>query len=160
MFWSRWLLLSFGVVAYAQDPSGWNFQVQNTDMVQGDPSFPAKYSGPNSLSSRSQVQQTVTLDVYSGLRLWPGAEAHVDGLLWQGFGLSRTFGIEDFPNGDAFKAGTQVPNGTLSHLFIRQTIGLGGEEENVSDGRFTLVGKQDISPAHNYSWPLHPRGHR
>jgi high affinity Mn2+ porin len=130
--------------AQAQDQSEWNFHVQNTDVVQGDPGFPAKYSGPNSLSSRSQIQQTMTVDVYSGLRLWPGAEAHVDGLMWQGFGLSKTFGIEDFPNGDAFKAGTVVPNGTLSHLFIRQTIGLGGEKEDVSDGRFTLAGKQDI----------------
>lgn len=112
--------------------------------MQGDPGFSAKYSGPNSLSSQGQVQQTVTVDVYAGLRLWSGAEAHVDGLMWQGFGLSQTFGIEDFPNGDAFKAGTGVPNGTLSHLFIRQTIGLGGEQEEVSDGRFTLAGKQDI----------------
>jgi hypothetical protein len=94
---------------HAQDPFEWNFHVQNTDVVRGDPGFPAKYSGPNSLSSNSQVQETVTLDVYSGLRLWSGAEAYVDGLMWQGFGLSQTFGIEDFPNGDAFKAGTKVP---------------------------------------------------
>ncbi len=143
MYCFRWLLPLVCLAAYAQDPSEWSFSVQNTDIVQGDPSFPAKYSGPNSLSSKSQVQQTVTLDVYAGLRLWSGAEAHVDGLMWQGFGLSKTFGIEDFPNGDAFKAGTVVPNGVLAHLFIRQTIGLGGEEEDVSDGRFALPGKQD-----------------
>ncbi len=145
MYWCRWLLPLVCLAAYAQGPSGWSISVQNTDIVQGDPSFPAKYSGPNSLSSNSQVQQTVTLDVYAGLRLWSGAEAHVDGLMWQGFGLSKTFGIEDFPNGDAFKAGTVVPNGVLAHLFIRQTIGLGGEEVDVSDDRFTLAGKQDIS---------------
>ena len=79
----------------------WNFHVQNTEIVQGDPAFPAKYSGPNSLNSKGEVQETVTLDLYAGIRLWHGAEAHVDFLMWQGFGLSQTYGIEAFPNGDA-----------------------------------------------------------
>jgi high affinity Mn2+ porin len=124
---------------------GWNFHAQNTEIIQGDPAFPAKYSGPNSLSSHGQVKETVTLNFYAGLRLWRGAEAHVDFLTWQGFGLSQTFGIESFPNGDAYKAGTKNPNFTFAHLFIRQTIGLGGEQENVPDDQLTLAGKQDIS---------------
>src|SRR5271167_3034660 len=54
----------------------WNWHVQNTDIVQGDFGFPAKYSGPNSLNSGGEVQETITLDLYGGLRLWRGAEAH------------------------------------------------------------------------------------
>ena len=123
----------------------WNLHVQNTDIVQGDPGFPAKYSGPNSLNSRGEVQETVTADLYAGVRLWRGAEAHFDLLIWQGFGLSQTFGIEDYPNGDAYKAGTQTPNFTFAHFLIRQTIGLGGEQEEVPDGQLTLAGKRDIS---------------
>ncbi len=123
----------------------WNVHVQNTDIVQGDLAFPAKYSGPASLNSQGEVRETVTLDLFAGLRLWQGAEAHVDGLMWQGFGLSQTHGIEAFPNGDAYKAGTQVPNGIIARLFIRQTIGLGGEQEDVPDDQLTLAGKQDIS---------------
>src|ERR1017187_5097215 len=111
----------------------WNWHIQNTDIVQGDPGFPAKYSGPNSLNSQGEVQETVTLDLYAGLRLWRGAEAHMDFLMWQGFGLSRTFGIEGFPNGDGYKAGTETPNYMFARLFIRQTIGLGGEQEDVPD---------------------------
>jgi high affinity Mn2+ porin len=65
--------------------------------------------------------------------------------MWQGFGLSKTFGVEGFPNGDGYKAGTQTPNVMLAHLFVRQTIGLGGEQEEVPDDQFTLAGKQDIS---------------
>jgi high affinity Mn2+ porin len=107
----------------------WNLHVQNTDIVQGDPGFSAKYSGPNSLNNRGEVQETITADLYAGVRLWRGAEAHVDLLMWQGFGLSQTFGIEDYPNGDAYKAGTQTPNFTFAHFLIRQTIGLGGEQE-------------------------------
>jgi len=123
----------------------WNLHVQNTMIGQTDASFPAKYSGPNSLNSRGEAAETVTLDVFAGVRLWSGAEAHVDGLMWQGFGLSQTFGIEDFPNGDAYKAGTENPNYTLARVFIRQTFSLGGEQEDVPDDQLTLAGKQDVS---------------
>jgi high affinity Mn2+ porin len=123
----------------------WNFHAQNTDIVQGDPGFPAKYSGPNSLNSKGEVQETITMDLFAGARLWRGAEAHMDFLMWQGFGLTKTFGIEGFPNGDAYKAGTETPNFTLARLFIRQTIGFGGEQEDVPDDQLTLAGKQDIS---------------
>jgi high affinity Mn2+ porin len=122
----------------------WNVHLQNTDILQGDPSVPARYSGPNSLNKKGEVDETVTLDIFAGLRLWRGAEIHMDGLMWQGFGLSQTHGIEAFPNGDAFKAGTGIPNAVVARLFIRQTIGLGGEEEDVPDDQLTLAGKQDI----------------
>jgi high affinity Mn2+ porin len=123
----------------------WNWHVQNTDIVQYHPAFPASYSGPNSLSSSAEVAETVSLDLYAGARLWRGAEAHIDGLMWQGFGLSKTLGVEGFPNGEAFRLGTKVPNVTIARLFISQTIGLGGEQEPVEDGPLQLAGKQDVS---------------
>ena len=123
----------------------WNWHVQNTAIVQGYPGFSAKYSGPNSLGPGGQVRETVSLDLMAGARLWRGAEAHVDGMMWQGFGLSRTLGVEAFPNGEGFRLGTSVPNVTFSRLFIRQTIGLGGEQESVEDGQLQLAGKQDVS---------------
>jgi high affinity Mn2+ porin len=123
----------------------WNWHVQNTDIVQGDFGFPAKYSGPASLNRQGEVQETVSLDLYAGVRLWRGAEAHIDGLMWQGFGLSQTHGIEGFPNGDAYKAGAEIPRFMFARLFIRQTIGLGGEQQAVPDDPLTLAGKQDLS---------------
>jgi len=123
----------------------WNWHLQNTDIVQGDFGFPAKYSGPASLDSRGEARETVTMDLFAGLRLWPGAEAHMDGLMWQGFGLSQTHGIEGFPNGDAYKAGTQVPDFNVARLFIRQSIGLGGQQEVAPDDPLTLAGQRDIS---------------
>jgi high affinity Mn2+ porin len=123
----------------------WNWHVQNTDIVQGDPGFPAKYSGQNSLNSKGEVQETVTLDLFAGVRLWRGAEAHMDFLMWQGYGLSSTYGIEAFPNGDAYKAGTETPYFNFARLFIRQTIGLGGKQEDVPDDQLDLAGKRDIS---------------
>jgi high affinity Mn2+ porin len=123
----------------------WNWHVQNTETVQGYPAFSAKYSGPNSLPTASETRETVSLDVMGGVRLWTGAEAHADGLMWQGFGIANTLGVEGFPNGEAYRIGTKAPNGNLARLFIRQTIGLGGDQEDVPDDQFTLAGKQDIS---------------
>ena len=139
-------------VATAEDatpsPAGepnWNFHVQNTEIVQGYPGFSAKYSGPNSLPAGGETRESVSLDVMAGVRLWRGAEAHMDGLMWQGAGVNNTLGVDGFPNGEAFRLGTGVPNGASTRLFIRQTIGFGGEQENIEDDQFTLAGKQDVA---------------
>lgn len=123
----------------------WNLHMQNTAVLDGHPGFPAKYSGPASLSSTGEVQETVSLDLFAGVRLWPGAEFHVDGLMWQGFGFSHTFGIESFPNAEAFKIGTEVPNVVFARIFFRQTIGLGGEQEKIKDDALHLASTVDIS---------------
>jgi high affinity Mn2+ porin len=126
-------------------PQRWNFHAQTTAVVDLDPPFQAKYSGPNSLINKGEREETLSADLFAGVRLWSGAEFHADLLMWQGFGLTDTFGIEAFPNGDAYKAGTVVPDFMFAHLFVRQTFGLGGEQEDVPDSQFTLAGKQDIS---------------
>jgi high affinity Mn2+ porin len=143
------LCLSTGVSIQAQDVNSitqnWNLHAQVTEIVQGDPGFSAQYSGPNSLNSKGEVQETFTSDLFVGARLWQGGEIHADGLLWQGYGLSHTEGIEAFPNGDAFKLGTTHPHFMFAHLFVRETIGLGGKREHVADGPLALAGEQDIS---------------
>jgi high affinity Mn2+ porin len=126
-------------------PQNWNLHFQNTDIVQGYPGFSSKYSGKNSLPAGGMTRESVSVDVMAGVRLWPGAEAHIDGMMWQGFGLGNGVGVAGFPNGESFRLGTAVPNGTISRLFIRQTIGLGGEQEDVADDALDLAGKQDIS---------------
>jgi high affinity Mn2+ porin len=123
----------------------WNWHAQNTDILQYHPGFAAKYAGPNSLNDFNEAKETVSLDVLFGVRLWRGAEFHADGLMWQGFGLSDAVGIDGFPNGEAFRLGTKDPNVDFARLFIRQTIGLGGEEEKVEDDALHLAGKQDAS---------------
>ncbi len=123
----------------------WNWHAQNTDIVQYHPGIVAPYAGPNSLSSANEVKETVSLDLYAGARLWRGAEAHIDGLMWQGFGFSKTLGIESFPNGEAFRLGTDIPNVNIARLFVRQTINLGGEQEEVADGPLQLAGHRDVS---------------
>jgi high affinity Mn2+ porin len=80
------------------------------------------------------------MDPDGGYRLWRGAEFHVDVLMLHGFGVNGTIGIDSFPNGEAYKVGTQVPHADIARFFIRQTIGLGGEKENLLDGQQTLGG--------------------
>jgi high affinity Mn2+ porin len=123
----------------------WNWHVQNTAIVQGTLPFPAEYSGPNSLNSNGEIRETFSLDLFAGVRLWQGAEVHIDGLVWQGFGLSKTLGIEGFPNGEAFRLGNDIPNVNLARLFIRQTFGFGGDQEEVEDDQLHLAGKRDVS---------------
>ena len=122
-----------------------NLHAQTTIVAQGDPAFAANYSGPNSLNPAGERQLTLAADLFTGFRLWGGAEIHLDALMWEGHGLSDTFGIEDFTNGDAYKAGTDIPDFMVAHLIARQTFGFGGEQEDVPDGPLTLKGKQDIS---------------
>jgi high affinity Mn2+ porin len=123
----------------------WNFHVQNTDIVEGDPSFPAQYSGPHSLNPTGEVRETVSADIMAGARLWSGAEFHVDGMFWQGFGLSNAFGLAGINNGEAFRVGEKVGNVNFTRVFMRQTFGLGGEQEDVADDPLHLAGKVDIS---------------
>jgi high affinity Mn2+ porin len=126
-------------------PQGWNFHAQTTIIPSFQPGFGAKYSGPNSLGTDRDREATITADLFLGAPLWHGAEFHADLLMWQGFGLSNSFGLENFPDADAFKAGTATPRFMFSRFFVRQTIGLGGEQEDVPDGPFTLPGKRDVS---------------
>jgi high affinity Mn2+ porin len=126
-------------------PEGWNFHAQTTIIPSLDPGFGAKYSGPNSLGPQAERTGTVSADLYLGVPLWCGAEFHADLLLWQGFGLSNSFGLEAFPDADAYKAGTVDPRFMFSHFFVRQTFGLGGEQEDVPDGPYTLPGQRDVS---------------
>ena len=123
----------------------WNFHMQTTTTLQGYPSFYARYSGANSLPTSSEVRETVSLDLYSGFRLWTGAELHLDVLSWQGFGLGNALGVDDFTDGEAYKIGTHPPRAGVARCFIRQTIGLGGDTEDVLEDPLTLAGKQDIS---------------
>jgi high affinity Mn2+ porin len=126
-------------------PEGWNFHAQTTLIPNFTAGFGALYSGPNSLSTQAQRVGTITSDLFLGAPLWHGAEFHSDLLVWQGFGLSNSFGLENFSDVDAFKSGTVDPRYMMSHFFVRQTFGLGGEQEDVPDGFFTLSGKRDVS---------------
>jgi high affinity Mn2+ porin len=131
--------------SWAIDPSSWNVHGQLTFVEQGYPAFHSPYQGANSLTGSSQVQNTTSATAFVGYRPWDGTEIYVNPELMQGFGLNSTLGVAGFPNGEAQKSNFPMPRIDIARVFVRQTFGLGGEQETIEDGPNQLAGKQDIS---------------
>lgn len=126
-------------------PENWNIHGQYTLVGQGYPGFRSPYEGANSLAGSKQFQNTMSATAYAGVRLWEGTEFYVNPELMQGFGLNDVHGLAGFPNGEAQKSSFPVPRLNVARVFMRQTFGLGGEQETLSDGPNQLSSKQDIS---------------
>jgi high affinity Mn2+ porin len=126
------------------DSQPWNLHIQSTVGTQGHPSFPAEYSGLNSLKPGVEVKDTVSVDLMGGVRLWRGGEFFGDVVIWQGYGLSNTLGMAGFPNGEAYRIGKTYPDAYVCRAFIRETVGLGGEKEAADDAPFELRGAKDV----------------
>ncbi len=129
----------------AETPSeDWSFHLQGTEIVQGHPDFNARYRGEHSLRG-GETRNTTSLTFFLGRRLWTGAEVYLNPEIVQGSGLSNTFGLAGYPNGEAQRAGSVVPKIYLARVIFRQTIGLGGEKETVEGDANILAGKRDVS---------------
>jgi high affinity Mn2+ porin len=123
----------------------WEIHGQSTFLPQGYPAFHAPYSGPNSLTPAPQLQETWSNSLYLNARLWQGGEVYFNPELLQGFGLDDTVGAAGFPSGEAQKSNFPYPHYNTSRLFVRQTFGFGGEQEELASGPMQLAGKADIS---------------
>ena len=131
--------------SWAIDANSWNVHGQLTYVEQGYPAFRSPYQSANSLTSASQIQNTTSATAFLGYRPWDGSEIYVDPELMQGFGLNNTLGVAGFPNGEAQKSDFPAPRVDVARAFVRQTFGLGGEQEIVEDGPNQLAGREDIS---------------
>lgn len=121
-----------------------NIHFQLTTVTQAHPAFDAAYSGQNSLVPASEHETTVTSTLYLGARLWKGAELYANPELSGGSGLSKTFGIAGFSNGEAFRVGNPQPHIYLARLVLRQTFALGAETEAVEDEANQLGGRRPV----------------
>jgi high affinity Mn2+ porin len=136
---------SVGNNSWAVDPTNWNVHGQLTFVEQGYPAFRSPYQGANSLTGGSQIQNTTSATAFLGYRPWDGTEIYVNPELMQGFGLDNTLGVASFPNGEAQKSNFPMPRIDIARAFVRQTFGLGGEQETIEDGPSQLAGREDIS---------------
>ena len=118
---------------------------ESTFVWQANAPFRALYSGDNSLRAHGQGRETLSATMFVGLRLWRGGELYINPEMFQGFGLAGTHGLAGFPNGEAQKGGTAVPEVYLARGFVRQTFGLGGETEKVEDGPNQIAGQRDVA---------------
>ncbi|HEX7791525.1 MAG TPA: carbohydrate porin [Afipia sp.] len=123
----------------------WNVHGQTTLITQGYPAFRAPYQGPNSLPGAGRTRETWTVGAFLGWRLWEGGEFYFNPELAQGFGIGNTLGLAGFSNGEAQKGGAEYPKFRAQRYFLRQTFGLGGEQEDVADAPNQLPGKRDIN---------------
>jgi high affinity Mn2+ porin len=123
----------------------WEIHGQTTYLPQGYPSFRAPYTGPNSFTPAPQAQATWSNSLFLNARLWEGGEVYFNPELLQGFGLNDTVGAAGFPSGEAQKSNFPYPHYNTSRLFVRQTFGFGGEQEELASGPTQLGGKVDVS---------------
>jgi high affinity Mn2+ porin len=123
----------------------WEIHGQTTYLPQGYPGFRALYTGPNSLTPAPQTQATWSSSLFLNVRLWEGGEVYYNPELLQGFGLNDTVGVAGFPNGEAQKSNFPYPHYNTSRLFLRQTFGFGGEQEELASGPLQLANKVDVS---------------
>jgi high affinity Mn2+ porin len=137
-----------GASGFAYSPSqspDWEIHGQTTYVHQGYPAFRSPYLGENSFTPWAQARQTWSNSAFIGVRLWQGGELYYNPELLQGFGLHDTSGAAGFPNGEAQKSNFAYPRYSTSRLFFRQTIGFGGEQENIESAYGQMAGKKDIS---------------
>jgi len=123
----------------------WEIHGQTTYLPQGYPRFRALYTGTNSLTPAPQAQATWSNSLFLNARLWEGGEVYYNPELLQGFGLNDTVGAGGFPSGEAQKSNFPYPHYNTSRLFLRQTFGFGGEQEELASGPGQLAGKVDVS---------------
>jgi high affinity Mn2+ porin len=123
----------------------WEIHGQTTYLPQGYPSFRAPYTGTNSLTPAPQAQATWSNSLFLNAKLWEGGEVYYNPELLQGFGLNDTVGVAGFPNGEAQKSNFPYPHYNTSRLFLRQTFGFGGEQEELASSQLQMANKVDVS---------------
>lgn len=131
-------------LAHLVEPDAWSVHGQTTLLPQMNAGFRSAYRGHHSLPAKAQGRATLTATAFLGVRLWQGGEAYFNPELAQGGGLGETRGLGGFSNGEAQKAGAIYPKVRAQRYLLRQTFGLGGEQERVDDGPNQLAGKRDI----------------
>jgi high affinity Mn2+ porin len=123
----------------------WSAHGQATVVSQGNWKFRSPYVGPNSLTPNLNYRTTATATLFLDVRVWDGGEIIFNPEMAGGIGLSQTLGLAGFPNGEATRVGIPQPTPYVARLLFQQSIGLGGEQEDVDEGPNRLKGKRDVN---------------
>ena len=130
--------------SYAQTDSlmkkRFNLHFQQTIITQAKPGFNAKYSGTNSLSTKSESATSFTTTLFGGARLWKGAEFYFNPEMAGGKGLSQALGVAGFTNGETFRIGSPAPAIYIARAYLIQTFGWGNEVDTLADDANQLAG--------------------
>jgi opacity protein-like surface antigen len=107
------------------------FHGQTTYVWQRKPAFDAAYSGDNSLGEARAKSYSFTATLDLGMRLWKGAEFHVNPEVAQGVAFSELHGLGGLPNGELAKTAGTNPTLYRARAFLRQRWDLGGDTEKI-----------------------------
>ena len=94
-------------------------------ILQWHPSFPAQYTGTNSLTPGAQSATTHVLTLYSGYELSDTTEVFADAEYATGGGIGHAFGLAGYTNLDSVRTvqGTALSTAPyLARLMLRQII--------------------------------------
>ena len=112
---------------------------QTTYIWQAKPAFNAAYSGPNSLSPLREKSYSFTVTGDLGLRLWDGAQVHLNPEGAQGVPLSNLLGAGGISNGELARGSSSTLVTYRARLFVQQRFNVGGDVETV-DADFNELG--------------------
>ena len=130
-------------LAQAPESEDWNAKFQATYVWQGKRPLFAIYSGPNSLSVDKEKSYSFTATAALGFRPWTGGEFYLNPEAAQGVPLSALTGLGGFTNGEIARTSGPRLKVYRARLFLRQTWGMGGEQEAVESDTNQLAGKVD-----------------
>jgi high affinity Mn2+ porin len=128
----------YGRSIISDSDKSWTLHAQTTYIPEWKNNFNSPYSGAKSFLNRSAgdvaVSYTLTATAFLGARLWQDGEVYYNPEFFQGVPFSDLAGLGAFTNGEQQK-GTAVPAiHYTARGFVRQTFGLGGEQEHIQDG--------------------------
>ncbi len=126
----------------------WNLYGQSTFITSFKAPFAAKYTNANgsnsSLLPTFENSWTLSLTLYAGVKLWPGAEAYFVPELIAEQPLSGLKGLGGaIQNFELQKTGSATPQLYRSRLYLQQTINLGGARTEKESNPMQLGGKVD-----------------
>jgi high affinity Mn2+ porin len=123
----------------------WNLYFQATSIGQYHGSFPAAYSGPDSLSNHPERDVSLTSTLFFGLRLPQGIQLYVDPEIAGGRGFSNVNGLANPTNGELPRVASATPKPYLARLYLTHDFGLGSERENVDSDENQLSGSRPVT---------------
>ena len=136
-------VFSLGCAAASEFEETTQAKLQSTYVWQYKPGFSAAYSGTNSLSTLAEKNYSLSATAYLGIRTWQGGELYFNPEMALSHSLSNLTGLGGFANGEDQKNGGPNPIFYTARLFARQTLGFGGEQEQIKSAPNQMAGEVD-----------------
>jgi hypothetical protein len=126
--------------ADAITPENWNLYFQATSIGDTHGAFPAKYSGPLSLSNRPEHDVSLTTTLFLGFRLAKDTQLYFDPEIAGGRGFSNVDGLANANNGELPRVASATPKPYIARLYIQQDFAIGPQREKIMDDANQLGG--------------------